>query len=254
MKINVEEIKSYIKKPSYPIYVFDRVSSTNAVAWNLMKKKELGFFVIIASEQTKGKGQWGRDWCSLPGGLYLSIGCELKIAAKNASHITLFSAWSIANKLRNYQLPVKLKWPNDLVIEHQKLGGIKSEIKIRDNIITQGIIGIGINWSNMVPENGINLQSYQHRIISIEHLAAIVIEAIISGYQYYLVSGIEVLLKNYMEILDDIGYKTIIKDFEGIISGVNSEGNLEISSQVSKIMTTINLYSGAISLGYSSRF
>ncbi len=254
MKINIEKIKSYLKKPSYPIYIFNKVSSTNSVVWNLIKRKKLGFLIIIASEQTKGKGQWGRDWYSLPGGLYISIGFELKIPVRNASHITLFSAWSVANKLRNYQLSVKLKWPNDLVIENQKLGGIKSEIKILNNVITQVVIGIGINWCNTVPDNGVNIQSHNHQIISIEQLAAIIIEAIISGYQYYLVSGIEVLLKNYIEILNDIGSKIIINDSEKIISGVNSEGKLEVSSQFPKIMTIISLSSETKYLGYSSNF
>ena len=84
MKTNVQKIKSYLKKPSYPIYAFSKVSSTNTVAWDLIKKKEWGFLVIIASEQTKGRGQWGREWYSSVGGLYLSIGFELDIAAKNA--------------------------------------------------------------------------------------------------------------------------------------------------------------------------
>ena len=240
MKTNVQKIKSYLKKPSYPIYAFSKVSSTNTVAWDLIKKKEWGFLVIIASEQTKGRGQWGREWYSSVGGLYLSIGFELDIAAKNASHITLFSSWSIANKLRSYQLPVKLKWPNDLVVNNQKLGGIKSEIKIQNDMVTQVIIGIGINWSNTVPDNGINIKSCQHQIHSIEQLAAIIIEAIIAGYQYYLVSGMEILLKNYMEILNGVGCKVIINDFEGTISGVNCEGKLEVFQQVPKIMTKIN--------------
>lgn len=252
MNLERTKIEAYLDKSSYHLYIFDTVTSTNQIVWDLLEEGKTPPIIAIASQQTAGRGQWGRTWFSPPGGLYLSIGLKLQIAAKDAPHLTLFTAWGIANGLRSHQLPVKLKWPNDLILEGRKLGGIKSETRIQQGMITQGIIGVGINWCNQVPETGIKIQSYQNppQIKSLEELAAITIEGVFQGYQYYLTHGVEALLRNYLEMLDSVGRKVIIEGMTGIIVGVTNQGELKVSLQAPGAKTTIKLPPGTISLGY----
>ncbi|MEM8777880.1 MAG: biotin--[acetyl-CoA-carboxylase] ligase [Cyanobacteria bacterium P01_G01_bin.49] len=239
----------------FPIYQFESVTSTNEISWKLLDQGNAPPFVAIASQQTAGRGQWGRTWNSPPGGLYLSMAFDLDIPTINAAHLTLFSAWGIAQELQGYGLPIKLKWPNDLILQGKKLGGIKTEIRSQQGTITQGIIGIGINWDNPVPKTGINLQSFLKNqetclITSLEALAVMTINGVLKGYQYYLSQGVEALLSSYLEILDSVGRTVLIEGVTGVIIGVTSQGELKVCLKSPGAKTEINLPPGSISLGY----
>jgi BirA family biotin operon repressor/biotin-[acetyl-CoA-carboxylase] ligase len=187
-------------------YHYQITDSTNQQLWQLIDQGNQGFLVAIASQQTAGRGQWGRRWLSELGGLYLSVAITPNLSVNNASHLTICTAYGVANILRNYHIPVCLKWPNDLFLENRKLGGIKTETRIYQKNITHAIIGIGINWNNPIPKNGITLKSFLNNhqdseINSLEMLAAITLIGLWQGYQYYLQVGINSLLTNYLELL-----------------------------------------------------
>ncbi|MCU0535096.1 MAG: biotin--[acetyl-CoA-carboxylase] ligase [Hydrococcus sp. Prado102] len=257
MGLNLQQLETEINKLSdrhipqqLSIHLYDAIPSTNQILWELLDRDVKPPIAAIATQQTAGRGQWGRQWESQAGGLYLSIAININIPASNAPHLTLFSAWGIANALRRYEIPVSLKWPNDLILEKRKLGGIKSETRIQQEKIAQAVIGVGINWTNPVPEIGINLQSLsRNKIASLEQLAAIAIEGIFSGYQYYLTKGIETLLPSYLDFLN-LGGKVTVNGCPGVVVGVNSQGELRVQLQSSGASTEINLPSGTISLGY----
>lgn len=252
MNIDTLKIKSRLNSLSYPLFAFDTVTSTNQVAWDLLAEKNSFPLIAIAAQQTAGRGQWGRTWVSSLGGLYLSVGLTLNFPAENASHLTLFTAWGIAESLRQYGLPVTLKWPNDLLLEGGKLGGIKSETRIQQGTITHSVVGVGINWSNAVPHPGITIQSYPHPhdIESLEILAAVTINGIFKGYEGYQQEGIDVLLRNYVEILEIVGRTVMIEGVRGTIIGVTPQGELKVTLQSSGSKTTLKLPPGTLSLGY----
>ena len=142
------------------ILLFDRIPSTNQIVWDSLEQGENNLLVAIASEQSAGRGQWGRSWQSEQGGLYLSLGLPMEMVIQKGPHITLWSAWGIAESLRQQGIAVYLKWPNDLILEKKKLGGIKTETKVYQEKIIQSVIGVGINGSNAVPSTGINLETF----------------------------------------------------------------------------------------------
>ncbi len=252
MSLERHKIEHHLQLPVPNLYLFDKVGSTNEIVWDLWEKTKQTPIIAIASQQTAGRGQWGRTWVSHLGGLYLSMGLTFNIPAEAVYHLTLWSGWGIAEELRRYGLDVKLKWPNDLILEGQKLGGIKSETRIQQGMITYGVIGVGINWDNDIPQTGITLQSCSqpHQIESLEVLAAITINGILQGYQTYLREGIEVLLKNYLELLDSLGRKVIIEGVEGTIVGVSTQGELKVCLESPGAKTIIKLPPGTITLGY----
>jgi BirA family transcriptional regulator, biotin operon repressor / biotin---[acetyl-CoA-carboxylase] ligase len=257
MGLNLQQIETEINKLSnrhipqqLSIHLYDAIPSTNQILWKLIDRDVKPPVAAIATQQTAGRGQWGRHWESQAGGLYLSVAIDINISAGDASHLTLFSAWGIANALRSYKIPVSLKWPNDLILEKRKLGGIKSETRIQQEKIVQAVIGVGINWTNPVPEVGMNLQSLSsHEIASLEQLAAIAIEGIFSGYHYYLTKGIETLLPSYLDFLN-LGGKVTVNGCPGVVVGVSDRGELRVLLQSSGASTEIHLPSGTISLGY----
>jgi BirA family biotin operon repressor/biotin-[acetyl-CoA-carboxylase] ligase len=214
--------------------------------------------VVIAAQQTAGRGQWGRQWQSGPGGLYLSVALAPNLQASNSAQLTLCSAWGIATALRGYDIPVFLKWPNDLLLKGGKLGGILTETRVQQGQITKAVVGVGINWSNFVPETGINLQSFCEEqlspsVTSLEMLAAIVLQGLLFGYRRWSEGNIEILLQSYLELLDSRGCHVIVDGNPGIVTGVTATGELRVclnSLNSREAASEICLKPGTISFGY----
>lgn len=236
-------------------YLFDRIDSTNEILWKLIEQGKKRPLIAIATQQTAGRGQWGREWQSPPGGLYISIALTVQIPVVNAFHLTLFSAWGIADTLRRYNIPILLKWPNDLILEGRKLGGIKSETRIQQETITFAVIGVGINWTNPVPEVGINLQSYLKNqpnpwINSLEELAALTIGGIFSGYEYYTRKGIKTILDDYLKWLQSRRQRVMVNGSPAIVVGITTKGELQVRLYSTGATAEVCLPPGSISLGY----
>ncbi|NET06677.1 MAG: biotin--[acetyl-CoA-carboxylase] ligase [Merismopedia sp. SIO2A8] len=252
--------------PQINLHIFETIPSTNQTLWQLLAQGATAGTVVIAQRQTAGRGQWGRQWQSGLGGLYLSLALTPNLGAKYSTQLTIFSAWGIAMALRCYDIPVLLKWPNDLILSGRKLGGILTETRVHQGQIKQAVIGVGLNFSNCVPENGINLQSFSKQGLSspvtcLEMLASIILQGVLSGYQYWLEVEIEVLLASYLELLESLGSRVIVEGKPGIVTGVTTTGELRVQLNLTEAMvaqlpapasiTEISLQPGTISLGYS---
>lgn len=241
----------------FSLQIFEEVASTNQTLWEAINQGAGEGTVVIALQQTAGKGQWGRKWVSSKGGLYLSVALEPNLAVENAAALTFASAWGIAECLRERGVPVALKWPNDLVIGERKLGGILTETRVHKGKITQAVVGVGINWNNPVPPIGINLQSLLAQqtpptITCLEMLAALAIKGINSGYQLLVHKGITHLLPKYQSLLINIGQKVVIEGCEGVIIGISATGELRVRlNPNSALASEIFLQPGTISLGYN---
>lgn len=275
----------------FSISIFDRVASTNQKVWELLALGAPPGTIAIAREQTAGRGQWGRQWQSQIGGLYLSMAIAPNLAALNAGALTMASAWAIATSLRSVGIPVLLKWPNDLILANRKLGGILTETRVRQGQIAKAVIGVGINWSNPVPKTGINLQSFLDDLptdfptekvaavsleklalekLALEKLAAIVLWAIAVGTELAgSEEGIETLVPSYQELLTNMGQAVIVENQKGAIAGVTKTGELRVrldpaanigqnqqkknSKDTSDALTSeICLKPGTITLGYEN--
>ncbi|MBZ8181329.1 biotin--[acetyl-CoA-carboxylase] ligase [Oscillatoria salina] len=243
------------QKYEIPLHNFAKVSSTNQTLWQLLETGATTPRIVIAEQQTAGKGQWGRSWVSEVGGLYISLALSPNIPATNSAHLTIFSAWGVANSLRNYHIPVLIKWSNDLILAGRKLGGILTETRVQQGNINRAVIGVGINWGNLVPDTGISLQSFREDretilLDSLEDLAAIIVTGILAAFRDYASLGIEKILANYRELLINLGRKVVIDGSPGIIVGVTPKGELRIRLSSQGASTEITRSPGTIQLGY----
>jgi BirA family transcriptional regulator, biotin operon repressor / biotin---[acetyl-CoA-carboxylase] ligase len=225
------------------VLLFDQIDSTNRALWNVFDQNLPEGTIAIALQQSMGKGQWGRQWKSEPGGLYLSVALTPNCSIDQSSQLTLCTAWGIATALREIpsrlsgtseQIPVQLKWLNDLVVQKRKLGGILTETRIQNQSVSKAVVGVGMNWNNPVPEPGINLASLLREqpvplIESLEMLAAITIAGLVGGYQYWQTCGIEAILPKYLDLLVNIGQTVTIGDQTGTIVGVLPSGELHVN-------------------------
>ncbi|VEP14785.1 BirA, biotin-(Acetyl-CoA-carboxylase) ligase [Hyella patelloides LEGE 07179] len=239
--------------------MFNCLDSTNKKMWQLIDNNSELPIAIIAVQQTSGKGQWGKTWQSGLGGLYLSVALKCDLILEHSFHLVMAIAVGITDILRDRQLPVTIKWSNDLILNKRKLGGIKIETRTKNNLIKYAVVGVGINWQNSVPEIGINLASYYQnqiqiprgqQINSLEQLTAITTVGILKGYQDYQQLGISYTLQKYQQLLNSIGKQITINNYLGIITGVTPQGQLKVRLKSPGATTEIFLDPGKFSLGY----
>jgi BirA family biotin operon repressor/biotin-[acetyl-CoA-carboxylase] ligase len=132
------------------IYYFDTVASTMDVATQLGIKGSSEGTIILSETQTKGRGRLGRAWFSPKyKGIYLSLILRPKIMPAQASLLTLLSAVSICEAIRGItDLDTQIKWPNDILLNHKKLGGILTELSAEMDRVNFVVIGMGLNVNN----------------------------------------------------------------------------------------------------------
>lgn len=134
----------------HKIYYFDMLSSTMDIATELGMNGSPEGTLILAEVQTKGRGRLGRVWFSPKyKGIYLSLILRPKILPNQTSMLTLMSAVSICEAIKEItDLNTKIKWPNDILIHNKKLGGILTELNAEMDATRFVIIGIGLNVNN----------------------------------------------------------------------------------------------------------
>ncbi len=127
------------------IYFFDTIDSTQDYAIGLPENKKNGT-VVIALNQTHGRGRLNRRWLSPKGGLWLSIVINPDIDISKISLIPLVTGVAIAKTIKQaIQTEPKLKWPNDVTIQGKKVAGVVVDTSIESNRINKVVLGIGIN-------------------------------------------------------------------------------------------------------------
>lgn len=124
----------------------DEIDSTNDEARRLIETGERGPLWIVAARQTKGRGRLGREWISRPGNFYASFVfgefSEVRVAPE-LGFVTGVAAMRALRALAG-QGAFQLKWPNDLLLEGAKLGGILLEC-MNASTAPVAIIGVGVN-------------------------------------------------------------------------------------------------------------
>jgi BirA family biotin operon repressor/biotin-[acetyl-CoA-carboxylase] ligase len=128
------------------IEVFSELDSTNNYLLNQAAPAGGHCRIAIANQQTEGRGRMGNAWQSPPeAGLYLSCAYTFQVVQEHFAALTLAVGVSVADALNVLGTNCKLKWPNDLVVNDGKLGGILTEVHAAKNETTTVVVGIGLN-------------------------------------------------------------------------------------------------------------
>ena len=124
---------------------YKSVNSTNDIAINLIKKNHLKFGFVVAERQKKGRGQRGKRWISYKGNLFVSVFYSLEKMNLTLRQLTITNANLIIKLISfYYKKKIKLKLPNDILINKKKICGILQE-SIQKKGIKYLIVGIGLN-------------------------------------------------------------------------------------------------------------
>src|ERR1035438_4602372 len=157
-----------------------RTESTNAVALKLAADDAEHGTVVVAEEQTAGRGRLGRAWFSeKSSGIYASIVLRPPLAPATAPVLTLMAGLAAQKAVSSVTgLAVDIRWPNDLLVNGKKVCGILTEMSAEVDILHAVVLGIGINVNHTVmpaelEDIATSLRMEAHRGISrIQVLAA----------------------------------------------------------------------------------
>jgi len=135
------------KKIGKETYYFDSIKSTQEYAVKIASNPKNNGAVIIAQQQTGGKGREGRKWISPKGGIWLSVILhpEFDIAVATLFPIASSLALSIAIE-KCLNMKPELKWPNDITINGKKVAGMLVDASLESNKIESIVLGVGINF------------------------------------------------------------------------------------------------------------
>lgn len=127
--------------------VEERTASTNDIAKQLAQDGAPDGTAVLADQQVRGRGRQGRSFASPAGvGIYMSLLLRPQVEISNLPQLTLVAGVATAEAIAEVtSLPVELKWPNDIMIEKKKAGGILTESVIQADQSPVAIVGIGIN-------------------------------------------------------------------------------------------------------------
>lgn len=232
----------------------EETDSTNTEAKRQALEENHGL-LIIAEEQTLGRGRRGRSWNSPKGtGIWMSLLLQPKeisvqsektvLSAKKASMLTLVTALSVAEAISEETgLEAFIKWPNDIVINSRKVCGILTEMSADNDGIHYVVIGIGINVNTReFPEEireiatSLWLEQRKAGIDRASLVAAILGKLELYFEQFLEVEDLSFLLEAYNKKLVNFG--KIVKvlgcdgqeENSGTAKGINKEGALLVET------------------------
>jgi BirA family biotin operon repressor/biotin-[acetyl-CoA-carboxylase] ligase len=146
--MNQNELKKALSKlPLGDVRYFDSIGSTNneALAWAASSARDLS--LVIANEQTAGRGRLDRKWYT-PKGTALAFSLILRPTAEEGPHLTRIvglAALAVTDALRTRGLVSQIKWPNDILLNGCKVAGILVESVWSGDAADCSVIGIGVN-------------------------------------------------------------------------------------------------------------
>lgn len=135
----------------FSVEYHDAIGSTNDRARELaMEGKE--DVVVLADEQTGGRGRLERPWSSPPGGIWMSVVVRPDLSPARAPLLTLAAAVAVARAARGVGVDAEIKWPNDVLVPAAdaergglKLAGVLTEMEGEANRVNWLVVGMGIN-------------------------------------------------------------------------------------------------------------
>ncbi|RHW41271.1 biotin--[acetyl-CoA-carboxylase] ligase [Neobacillus notoginsengisoli] len=148
-KLSSDEIRLGLKTDfiGQKVFYYESVDSTQKIANDLSTENAPEGTLVIADEQTSGRGRMERKWHSPKGeGIWMSLLVRPEIPPQQAPQLTLLTAVAAVRAIEEAAgLTPVIKWPNDIMVNSKKIAGILTEMQAEADRIHSVIIGIGIN-------------------------------------------------------------------------------------------------------------
>lgn len=236
MQASIEAVQHSLQNAliGHRIIYHSVVTSTMDVARQEAEKGVEEGTVVLAEEQTVGRGRFGRRWVSTPG-LDISLSIVLYPDKWACSRLTVATCVAVMRAIRDlYGLAPTLKWPNDVLIGGKKVSGILVETIFQDSEVRYAVIGVGINVNfnpTEIPDNpfqATSLAAELGRPVQREEFLQAFLGSM--GDIYIHLSGWGNVWEEWQGWMETLGQKVQVRwgehTEEGVAEGVDAEGNL----------------------------
>lgn len=184
----------------------ETIDSTQVLAKELINKTD-SQFIVVALEQTAGRGRFNRPWASPKNnGLYVSIVLKPNINLTEIIRFNLFMSLAISQALDStFNISTGIKWPNDIYINDKKVCGFLTEVLSEEQRVNSIICGIGINLYNNDDLNEIGTATSieaavgDRSAIDIESFLSNFIAKIDEYYQMFLSSSFDTIKEDWLK-------------------------------------------------------
>jgi BirA family biotin operon repressor/biotin-[acetyl-CoA-carboxylase] ligase len=233
------------------IHHFFRTDSTNRVALDLGYANEPEGAVVLAEEQTGGRGRAGRSWHSERAtGIYVTLLLRPKISPVQAPLLTMMAGLSAHVAIQAQTgLQPDVKWPNDLMLNGKKVGGILTEMHAETTLVRFVIVGIGINVNQEkfpAELSGIatSLRAETGKNQSRLELLARLLREFESDYNRFLREGSTHITEQFAKVSSYARGKKVRvtngnESYVGVTAGLRPEGLLQIQREDGSVTTVL---------------
>lgn len=145
--LSAEDIALHTPSLAWPVHISDSIDSTNAEALRLVDAGCAAPFLVLAEQQTAGRGRRGRKWVSpFAQNVYYSLVLRIEAGLRQLEGLSLVVGLAVMQALRESGVRgAGLKWPNDVLVGQKKIAGILLELVGDPADICHVVLGIGIN-------------------------------------------------------------------------------------------------------------
>jgi BirA family biotin operon repressor/biotin-[acetyl-CoA-carboxylase] ligase len=188
------EAQLKVRRKGFTFVILDEVDSTNDEAARQLAAGRPAPFAVFAQRQTRGRGRFGRVWHSeANGNLYSSFAFRPRIAPERMQTFTLWMGVTICELVSKF-VPVKpgIKWPNDIVFDGRKAGGMLTEARVDADQIRDLVFGLGLNvnspasdWPAELGRRAVSLSELAGAPVDLNRLTAALIGRVLLAYERF---------------------------------------------------------------------
>jgi len=221
------------------VFSYQRVGSTNDVARQVARNGAAHGTLVVAEEQTAGRGRMGRSWNSPPGvSLLFSLVLRPQMAPNRVFQLAICGALAVAEVVcQRTHLPVKVKWPNDVLIRGKKLAGVLTETQVDLAGFRFVVLGVGININQApadFPEDlqgqATSIRAELGRSVSRRHLLQDLLFKFEEIYGQFQDQGLPLFLDRWRQLSWVLNRKVTVqvggKEFSGLAVDIDEMGAL----------------------------
>jgi BirA family biotin operon repressor/biotin-[acetyl-CoA-carboxylase] ligase len=234
------------------IYHFFKIDSTNTVAMQLGDEGEPHGAVVLAEEQTAGRGRAGRKWVSeKSSGIHATILLRPPTPPAQAAVLTLVAGLAARDAVADETgLAPDIRWPNDLLLGGKKFGGILTEMRAEPDRVHYAVIGIGINVNQTrmpaeLDSIATSLRIESGRIHSRIELLIRLLRHLDRYYNQFISEGAKPILDRFAAVSSYCQGKRVrismaTETFVGTTAGLEPSGVLRVAREDGRIETVIS--------------
>ncbi|MBW8781009.1 MAG: biotin--[acetyl-CoA-carboxylase] ligase [Verrucomicrobia bacterium] len=179
----------------FTLQLLDEIDSTNDEAARQLAAGRVAPFAIIAQRQTKGRGRFGRAWHSeANGNLYVSFAFRPRLEPARMQMFTLWMGANLCELTANFcRTAPGLKWPNDLLFDGRKAGGMLTEARMDADQIRDLVFGLGLNvnspaggWPPELAGKAVSLAEHTRQPLDLNRFTAALIGRVLQAYDRFV--------------------------------------------------------------------